>query len=599
MSIVLEWRHFSSGTVSEFTGRVNLDGAVVTVTENAEELTVGASTLTIDDPDGDFDIPGHSYIRITETEAPDEEIIWAGFVTIRHIKRANPGFLTGPARIWVGNLDDVNTVIARRILSEDDDADRPAETDVERIQWLFDENFLGPDDTFFSTANPVAMDAANCVGMGVYDVVNDCMLQSGKNSFQQDITTAPATYIGTTFYDFASSTAWSSDLQISNYISDITAEVGTPSPSGAAQTWYASLDTDMERDPTRIYWKVRGQYDGGTVTRTRPATAVNFAARETTASWPLVKTATQANARADRYLLDISTEEDVITTTIEVHPAHVNDARAGRRIQCRFSHLPGYEDWTWMRILNRTVTLVTPLVYRITYTLSPGSIATPSGSCSTALAGVETWDSGAQVNVFVGPPINYTPTLTDVVVTLFAGGNSTTGMGGDPFGPSDHDIGGDFIETGDSRTGWTDDYPSLALAGYSIGGGEATVDWDPNAGGAQSWRAIAMSFVTAATSPVQSAQNVTGGGNTVTMSSPPTEGNLLILCMFGETGGGMSPPDPPTGWTQVVAGAFAYGLNNGWVEIAARCALAGESATVAVGDSSFSHWQFVSEWAIT
>ncbi len=314
MSLVVEWRHFSSGTVYDITDRINLTDGAFSVTENAEELTVGASTLVIDDPDGDFDIPGHSYIRVTETECPDEKVIWAGFVTIRHVKRAT-GFLTGAQRTWTGNLDDVNTVIARRILSEANDADRPAETDVERIQWLFDEGFLGVLDTYFSTANPVAMDAANCVGMGVYDVVNDCMLQSGKNSFQQDISDGIGGYVGFTYYDFASSTALTSDLQISNYISDITAEVGTPSPSGAAQTWYASLDTDMERDPTRIYWKVRGQYDGGTVTRTRPATAINFAARETTASWPLVKTATVANARGDRYLLDISTEEDVITTT--------------------------------------------------------------------------------------------------------------------------------------------------------------------------------------------------------------------------------------------------------------------------------------------
>jgi hypothetical protein len=588
VSLKVEWRHFSSGIVYDITDRINLADGAFSVTENAEELTVGASTLVIDDPDGDFDILGHSYIRVTETEAPDEEIIWAGFVTIRHVKRAT-GFLTGAQRTWTGNLDDVNTVIARRILSEDDDADRPAETDVERIQWLFDQAFLGPDDTYFSHANPVDMDAANLVGMTPYDAVNDAMLQSGKNSWQQDITTAPATYIGTTFYDFAASTVLSSDLQISNYEADITAEVGTTSPSGAAQVWAASLDTDMERDPTRIYWKIRGQYDGGTVTRTRPATAVAFAARETTASWPLVKTATAANARADRQLLDISTEEDVITTTILVHPDHVNDARAGRRIQARFSHLPGYEDWTWMRILNRTVTWISPVVYKIDYTLSPGSLSNPSGSCATALG-----SAGAFVAARNGPyswdwsyggmdqAVTLTPADPSVIIAI-------AGYIEHSFAP------GPFVSLDSPYTLFGPTTENLHAAGYqpnTTSGGTFGANFT---GGDIDWQAlVAISIPTTSMTPVQVGSQL-GIGGTITMGAAPTDGNILVMtsCLLGST------PSAPSGWTLVAADSSLPvfdGVHGIGLIICVRCAGPGESASIQVPDDARSHWSYVSEW---
>ncbi len=602
MSLVVEWRHFSSGTVYDITDRINLTDGAFSVTENAEELTVGASTLVIDDPDGDFDIPGHSYIRVTETECPDEHVIWAGFVTIRHVKRAT-GFLTGAQRTWTGNLDDVNTVIARRILSEANDADRPAETDVERIQWLFDEGFLGVLDTYFSTANPVAMDAANCVGMGVYDVVNDCMLQSGKNSFQQDISDGIGGYVGFTYYDFASSTALTSDLQISNYISDITAEVGTPSPSGAAQTWYASLDTDMERDPTRIYWKVRGQYDGGTVTRTRPATAINFAARETTASWPLVKTATVANARGDRYLLDISTEEDVITTTIWVHPDHVNDARAGRRIQARFSHLPGYEDWTWMRILNRTVTFETPEVYRIQYTLSPGSIATPAGTCTTIAASMQTWDSGQQGNInpaVTGPPVDVAPDSPSVYPSAVVGGFFTH-RGDDTLG-TDPVVTGLTVQTGGLNPNYagTPRVVTMGYAGYdalaSGSPGTWELDWTIGNGGTERWRAMAVYIPTAATSPVQTGVQY-GTGSTIVLGAPPSPGNILVLIRMVETSAFSADP---AGFTPQVAGSFVTSSpGQFYIDILTHCVQEGDSATINLINTSFTHWQYIQEWAIT
>ncbi len=597
--IVVEWRQFSTGDLFDITDRINLNGSAFSVTENAEELTVGASTLVIDDPDGDFDIGGHNYVRVRETEAPDEGILWAGFATIRHIKR-DVGFMTGAARTWTANLDDVNTAIARRILSEGNDADRPAETDVERIQWLVDENFISDLGGRISTANPVDMDAANCIGMGVYDVINDCMLQSGKNCFQQDVTIGLDDHIPTTFYDFASSTQLQSDLQISNYNDDITAEVGAPSPMGAAQTWAASLDTDMERDPTRVYWKVRGQYDGGTVTRTRPATAVNFAARETTASWPLVKTATIANARADRYLLDISTEEDVITTTIWVHPAHVNDARAGWKVQARFSHLPGYEDWTWMRILNRTVTFETPEVYRIQYTLSPDAPAAPPLVCGVVAADITILDGGLE-----GPapgPFIATPATPATDPSMIMGcwmiSEGTGFLLGSPVAIDSPWTLMDAYDTTSVHSFVGVGY--LPFAGGTPAGLSIGDSGTGGSGGPPNSDILTFDFATAETSPVQFAHQFSVGA-LVTFGATPTPGNIIISYEYTEDA--TAAGTVGTGFTLLYGVARSggnLGLNGVSMTVSYRCVEVGDDDTYDIGYlGSFTHHTIMSEWALT
>jgi hypothetical protein len=85
-------------------------------------------------------------------------------------------------------------------------------------------------------------------------------------------------------------------------------------------------------------------------------------------------------------------------------------------------------------------------------------------------------------------------------------------------------------------------------------------------------------------------------GHTVTLAGAPTEGNILILGKFAETAG-FSPPDPPSGWSRIIGPVtFHDSINTQTLEILARCAVAGESATIEVGDASFSHWAFVSEW---
>jgi hypothetical protein len=292
-------------------------------------------------------------------------------------------------------------------------------------------------------------------------------------------------------------------------------------------------------------------------------------------------------------LLDISTEEDVITTTILVHPDHINDARAGHRIQARFAHLPGYEDWTWMRILNRTAKLVTPRVWAITYTLSPGELAIPSGTCTTVLATAETYDSGQQGSA--SPPVSVAPSNPSdypaVVIGALVVANDGTAVGGlvsitggTPF---------TIIDMHDPTTNYEHTIAVTAYEAVAAGSpGLLSISWT---GSAEAYRGLAIALQTAATAPVQHAMS--SSGDTTTLPGAPTVGNLLIAIRVVET----SPfSSGPVGFTQLATGTITTGAPGfRTVDIWGKCVAEGDTAAINTWDTSFTHWAFVSEWAIT
>ncbi len=159
-------------------------------------------------------------------------------------------------------------------------------------------------------------------------------------------------YPYTLWYGDADLAMYDSTAKISNVLADV----------NGTTVFAASLDTRLNRDPSRIFSGMYLNYDGGAVFQERTATADDFAQRDTVAQAPHVKTDAIANARALRMLEAISTPEDVIPATLySVPAAHVNDIRYGMRVQAKFSHLPDYgDDYSWMRVLNRTVTLASP-----------------------------------------------------------------------------------------------------------------------------------------------------------------------------------------------------------------------------------------------
>ncbi len=362
------------GSALDITAYVNLSDANFKNTTNAEQGSIGTNTFDIDDPTGVLNIVGHRRVWAMEDSAPvGQQLIFWGYTADRDVTRTSAPVLA--ARKWTATIVDINSLLQRKVMAGND-TDRPAETDVERVQWLMttgEAGFFDDTTTYIDTSNPVAMDAADYNGQMFSAILDDCAQQSGKNYYARFPYDSGITdYRAAVWYGSDAVTLATVGLRISNVLTDVDARVGDGNPgSGDDWTWEPSFDSSLNRDPSRVYSGIFGNYDGGYTYRTRTATIAEFANRDTIASWPNVKTLAKAQARGDRELNDLHSEEDVIHTTILVTPEHVNDAMAGDLIQGRFSHMPTYESFRQLRILNRTVTFITPEVYQIDYDLTP------------------------------------------------------------------------------------------------------------------------------------------------------------------------------------------------------------------------------------
>jgi hypothetical protein len=365
--------HFrdDGGDLVEFTSRVQLgfsehpgtDGLVM----NAEEGSVGTSQLRVEDPNGDWDFPkGHRLVIVTEDECAGDDYgtaVYVGYTAARTFERDLNR--TGAARIITMDLVDINSVFERRIMAGAEN-NRPAETDVERITWLMTTNeaALIDDYLYFSTDDPVDMDAVDYRGQGFRQVLDDCSLQSGKNWFLWRHDQEHSLWYGP-----RGTTDFSSSIKISNVLADI----------DNATVFAPSITSKLTRDPSRVYSGIYRTYASSFLYTQNDETAATFARRDTFESSPNVKTKAKALVRNIRELSDISTEEDVISTAIIVPRAQANDVVAGQRMQVKYTHFDGYEAYVWMRVLNRTVREVGKDQIELSMELTPN---TPAESVS-------------------------------------------------------------------------------------------------------------------------------------------------------------------------------------------------------------------------
>jgi hypothetical protein len=357
----LEWYYRNLEGVSvEIVGQVQIvgpdpatDGMVV----NAEEGTVGRMTLRVDDPTGTFDVAGHRIVWAQETEAAADDyggVVGVWYTSVRDVEEGHPW--DGVGRVWTLELDDLNTVLDRRIMLGAD-CNRPAETDVARMQWLLatsELNIIDDITTYVSTANPVQMPANDYRKAKGRDVIDDCAQQSGKNWYVLNLAFA-GNFVA--WYGASSLETYASTAVISN--------VGEDLDEGA---YAPAVGSKLRLDPSRVFDTVVVDYKHGYVVVKRPQTAVDFAigGRDTTMAAPHVTTAAAATARGNRYVNSLATEEFTITTAIVVDAQDVNIAYWGQRIRCRYSWMPrGFDELTWMRIVNRTVRPLAPTVGEI------------------------------------------------------------------------------------------------------------------------------------------------------------------------------------------------------------------------------------------
>lgn len=370
MSLEVRYEAGVSATYEDITDRVRVGS--LDVTQNAEEGSVAMSTITIDDPDGDYEIKGYRRIAIYETEGEEDvsQLTYNGFIVDRKIIRGP--YRTGAGRQWVCTVVDTNCLLEFRLMTGED-ADRPAETTAERLDWLLGESEMDriPNHDYVNlTDGIVAMDAADYRGQRAVDVINDIAQASGMNyfAFCTDETAAPipaAPGKTTMWYDFADSAEYVSTLSLSNDLADVLADPGV--------CFEISMDTELIRDPARVYSGAYVRYDGGEEYEEDTDISNEFTRRDAVVPAENVKSSAKATARALRYLADMDTEEDRITTAVLLPAAKVNLIREGMSIPFKATHFPEeYRVFRLQRVLQRKVKQLTEEFYLVTLTLGWG-----------------------------------------------------------------------------------------------------------------------------------------------------------------------------------------------------------------------------------
>lgn len=318
----------------------------VSAKEQAEEGAVPISSLVIDDPLGDIEFSGHRRLYVYEDEAPvDNQVIFNGFTSNERVARG-PNRI-GAGRQWTLDLSDPNVLINRRIMNGTD-ANRPAETDLARIQALLTMTELNTvdDDTYVNTlASTVSMGACDYRGQNVGQYIDDCRKASGKNAY---ILYNEALGQYSLWYDFANSSVYDSGCFITT---DEAQEV-----DGVTTFGYSVERSYVNFDPSRVASGVWEDYDGGHVYVEDATTLANFAAIDWAAPALTVKDVTEATARANRLLHDARSELSIIHVVLTRVPrASVNAILKGQLVSFKSEWAPGFSTYTVCRVLYRQV----------------------------------------------------------------------------------------------------------------------------------------------------------------------------------------------------------------------------------------------------
>jgi len=322
------------------------------VTQKAEEGAVGISSLIIDDPDGDLDVGGWRvfYIYETEAEVATQTCIYVGHSQPERQIIRGP-YRTGAARQWRVQLSDVNNMLYRRILIGADN-DRPIETDIARVQWVIStqETEVIGNTSMVTGGSPETMDANDYLGQETFAVYNDAAQQSGKNFFlTHDGSSGPYPFGDySMYYDLAGGSNYTSSHRLTNDLSAV-----------GSNTFAVTLEpVEFTIDSSRVASGIFVPYQESYVLVRNATTAANFTTRDLNMPAINVNTKPVALQRANRYLADASTEEHRATLQFHTSRAKVNAIREGMRVPVKMTHWPEpyRSEFTWMRVLSRTVT---------------------------------------------------------------------------------------------------------------------------------------------------------------------------------------------------------------------------------------------------
>jgi hypothetical protein len=313
------------------------------ISETALALTPSMSGLTLDDPTGTLDVTPLRAFAIEEADCSKRRL-FSGYVADRQQARgdgSHRSLILGAARTWDTTLVDYNNTMWQRVI-RGSDGNRPAETDVARINWIIGSAYTATvsDAGLISSTGPVNMDATDYRGRYPADVAADCGNASQKNYF---VYFDEATWHPAFAYFDPTSTTYTSTLQFSNVLSDVD-----------SSTTFAATGV-LDLDPSAVYSGVYLRYAGGTVYRQNTTTLSDIGIRDASIDEPDIKTRAAAIIRADAYLVAAGVEQKTLKIHTELPSTHVNLILPGQRVRVKFSHLTGYTSFAYARVVTRTV----------------------------------------------------------------------------------------------------------------------------------------------------------------------------------------------------------------------------------------------------
>lgn len=375
--MVMAYHYKSVGTTSFDvdlgTSAIRL-GSIQGFSEKAEHLAVGTSNVIIDNPLGTVghssdQIIGLQLFTVTESDCPaGNRLLYMSYIGTREYGRGSgttSSLRTGVANEINVSLFDLNSVLGFRVIPKSDTtAKRPIETVGQRLTWILGTDYLTGlvADNGLVVYPDIGMDAVNYQGQRPTQVINDCELAASYFAFVYPDETQ--TVIGSLFFDDANaSTAYSTSLRLTNVLADV----------DNVTTFAVELDFKLRRSPDDVGSGSYLPYARGARYDTRAATAAVFGYRDLIAPNANVKSSTAAARANAAFLWNHHTEDDRLTGTVKLPSAYVNNLRAGQRLQVKFTNLPGYTGWTWVRCLARAPGQreETEKLYQVAIELSP------------------------------------------------------------------------------------------------------------------------------------------------------------------------------------------------------------------------------------
>lgn len=360
---------------SDQASKIRLNGFQCT---SRADGSVGIGGIVFDDSAAALTVRGWMTVEIRETACVDAPILFQGFIADRNYSDNSPDavYLISSQRFVDCNIVDQNAVMHIRLITNPD-GKRPAESHIERIDWLLGSSYLSglvSDLGLVNRSNPRPMGAADYRGQYPDDVLNDVLAPIFRIFY---VYVDPETGERGLFVDVPTAAFATSPLTISNVLSDLSSTCFAPN-KGAT----------LNRDPSEVYAKIRYTYSKGLVIENDATTEAAFFAdnglgfRGLQVDNSRIGSEDSARIMADSLLDRDSTENDTITLTVQVPAASAGLIQAGHRVGIKHTRFPGYEsDFVYVRVTERTITQTqgTSEFYDLALTLSNHGLSSGGG----------------------------------------------------------------------------------------------------------------------------------------------------------------------------------------------------------------------------